>query len=147
MNWTLKGSSGPINHWILANDSSLIAELKYNRESNSFRLDAEDKRLFFLEKTGVLQKKMLLKTEYNVIAGEAHFIRNEKAGIILLEDSRLSFSMKDAYVYLLKKHKNIEHFFIDQMDKLKVFEFTSLLFSLVRIHEHHAKSHSKLMIA
>jgi len=69
MRWALTQSTNQLRSWQLK-ENEFIAALKYNKKAHSFRIAASDKRLFFIEKTGFLQNKFLVRTEYSVITGE-----------------------------------------------------------------------------
>ena len=113
------------------------AELKYNNDGHSFRLSAADKRLFFLERKGLFQNRMLLKTEYNIVVGEIHFTPNIQSGQLILDNEKFGFSVKGEELYLFSG--NHEHFraAITGLRQLDAFEFSALLFGLVRVSHQH----------
>lgn len=105
MKWALLQSTHQFRYWKLE-DESFSAELKYNKDAQSFRIASKDKRLFFLERTGFLHQKFLLRTEYSVIAGEVLPIKNRRSGIAVYENKKYSFLVKDDLLIVSDKKQD-----------------------------------------
>jgi hypothetical protein len=94
MRWTLKQSDPRLNYWEFeANETT--GHLKYNKQAHSFRISAGDKRLFFLERTGFLHHRYLLRTEYSVIAGEIYPAKNGYMGIAFIEGKKFRYELNN----------------------------------------------------
>jgi hypothetical protein len=91
--------------FLLTKDGEEIANFKYNRNSSSIRLHYSQKRLFFLSQEGLLQNKILLKTEYGVAIGENYYIKNHRKGILHLSDKKFHYTVEQNGVQLCDKKK------------------------------------------
>jgi hypothetical protein len=100
MRWNLTQSTGQFNRWKLEQNES--AEIKYNKESHSFRITANDKRLFFLDKTGFLQNRFLIRTEYNIIAGEI-LPKKSQSGLVIFENKKYNYLIQEDLVAVYSK--------------------------------------------
>jgi hypothetical protein len=100
MRWNLTQSTSQFNRWKL--EQTETAEIKYNKESHSFRIIASDKRLFFLDKTGFLQNRFLIRTEYNVIAGEI-LPRKPHSGLVIFENKKYNYLIKEDSIVVYSK--------------------------------------------
>jgi hypothetical protein len=128
MRWDLIKTLNDSHHWMLHDDDA-PAGLRYNKESHSIRLTTDDKRLFFLEKTGVLQSKMLLRTEYSVITGESYFGNNRLSGILVINENKYSFTVEKDHLKLFRRHHEmVTDTNIEGLGQLDLFEFSALLF-------------------
>jgi hypothetical protein len=128
MKWDLSASLNDSHHWTLNEDEIRIA-LKYNKEAHSIRLHSDDKRLFFLEKSGMLQRRMVLKTEYSVEVGEAHFEKNRHAGSLILNETKHVFKVIGENLQLFNHQKQLVfEIGIKDIEDLELFEFAALLF-------------------
>jgi len=144
MRWELNPLLNHFHHWTLFKNNP-IAELKYNKESRSMRLTAADKRLFFLERTGVFQTRILLKTEYSVVVGETHFIKNWSQGFLELDGNKFKFIVKNKQLSVFDRQKQlVAECTMEDLGKVDVYEFSALLFGLVRITQGHFKSKPEL---
>lgn len=130
MRWDLTNTLNDSNHWVL-NEDKAKAGLRYNKEAHSIRLNTDDRRLFFLEKTGVLQSNMLLRTEYSVVVGESYFGKNRLSGIMVVNENKYSFEVKDDRLKLFNKQKKevVSDIHIKYIQNLEQFEFAGLLFA------------------
>jgi hypothetical protein len=132
MRWALTHSTNQFQYWKLEQDE-LSAELKYNNQAQSFRLTAGDKRLFFIEKTGFLQNKFLIRTEYSVVAGTILPTKNRHSGIIIFENKKYNYFLKENLLALSSKKENpsmaIE---IADAATMGKSEFYALLFGTLR---------------
>jgi hypothetical protein len=141
MRWVLHHTMNQSNVWTM-NEPDANAELKYNKEGHSFRLKAGDKRLFFLERKGLFQNRMLLKTEYNVVVGETNFTRNGHAGQLEIDGEKFNFTIKGNELHLFNKdHKLVDITTINELSQLDMYELSALLFGLGRISHHQPVLH------
>jgi len=131
MRWNLTQSTDQFNRWKLQQNET--AEIKYNNESHSFRITANDKRLFFIDKTGFFQNKFLIRTEYSVIAAEILpkklnsgivIFENKKYNYYLTENSITIFRNKTDFSLSVEIHPNIV------LDEVQLY---ALLFSTLRV--------------
>lgn len=133
MKWVLHNTMNLSHFWSLQENDSR-AELRYNKESHSLRLNASDRRLYFMDRTGLFQSKVIFKTEYSVLVGECFFIRNREAGILVLDGEKFNFNIHGDHLQVLNRDKKmILDSCIDEMEQLDLYEFSALLFATVRI--------------
>ena len=86
MKWVLSHQSAEHHRWILQTDNGIVP-LTYNFSYRSIRVKSKTARLFFLEEAdGLFQKKVLLRSEYGVIMGEAQATHTAKGGTLLLNE-------------------------------------------------------------
>jgi hypothetical protein len=131
MRWNLTQSTGHFNRWRLEQNET--AEIKYNKESHSFRITASDKRLFFIDKTGFFQNKFLIRTEYSVIAGEI-FPKKMFSGIVVFENKKYSYVLKENSILLSSKKGGLALTVeLNTINKLDQPEFYALLFGTIRV--------------
>jgi hypothetical protein len=133
MRWVLKHSTTQLHYWKLE-ENETDAELKYNKEAHSLRIIADVRRLFFIERTGFLQHKFLLKTEYSLIAGEIYTSKNWNSGITVFEGKKFTYSLKENILTLSsKKDHQVFVIQIDSQELLNQFEFCALLWGSLKI--------------
>lgn len=146
MKWVLEHSTEQLQTWKLL-CHELPAELKYNCQTHVFRLHSAERRLFFLEKTGFVQTKLLLKTEYNIVIGELHFVKNWRSGVAAIEHHRYHYNFKDNSLHLQSfKNDEIYEVEIDSPSLLNQFNLAALIFSTCRLMEHSFKQHELLFV-
>jgi len=133
MKWILKQANDELQTWELTSNKP-FTELKYNQHAHSFRLHSGEKRLFFLEKTGFVQTKLLLKTEYSIVIGEIHFFKNYHSGVAIIEDHKYHYSFKESSLNL-QSFKDDETFSIEIDNALTQDQFSiaAIIFSSCRI--------------
>jgi len=130
------------DHWHLEGMVHPI-ELRYNSEARSFRLNYGQSRLYFLERIGFFQSKLLITTEYNVEAGACYFLKNRFAGILQLEDKKYEFRLNEDHISLSEKNKvAIGQVDIDTLGRLDHFEFGALLFAFANLQHIQKAKHS-----
>jgi hypothetical protein len=141
MNWNLANMLDGFHQWTL-NGYEGNVDFRYNREAQSMRLNADDKRLFFLEKKGMLQSKILLKTEYSVIVGESYFGRSRRTGLLTFDGKKYSFGFGPEGLSISDSHKeNIFNFDITGSTHADLYEFAAILFaSVIIMHKSIVKS-------
>jgi hypothetical protein len=140
MKWTLIKQVNQADHWLLE-DTEHPVELRYNSQARSFWLNTGQRRLYFLERTGFFQSKMLIAREYNVHAGECYFIRNRFAGILQIENNKYEFKVSGDHIKLSLKNKlPFGHITIKGPDTLDNFEFVALLFAFANLQQTHFKN-------
>jgi hypothetical protein len=133
MNWNLTNILDDFHQWTLTGYNANV-DFRYHSEAQSMRLNTDDKRLFFLEKKGILQSKILLKTEYSVVVGESYFGRNRRTGLLTFGAARYSFAFSSEGLSISDSHKeNIFNFDITTSTRPDLFEFSALLFASVII--------------
>lgn len=133
MRWALTQSTDQFHYWQLEQHES-FTELKFNRQAQSFRQIAGDKRLFFIEKTGFLQQKFLLRTEYSVVAGEVLPFKKWRSGIVVLDDKKYKFLLQyDLLIVSSKKRKFYLEIEITDSNALDQQELYALLFGALRV--------------
>ena len=130
MRWDLTKTANGLRHWKII-DEEPTAILKYNNEAHSIRLNSDDKRLFFLEKTGILHTRILLKTEYSVLAGVIHFEKNKSSGDFEVHEDKYVFHVTDNRLILLEKQKKkiLAGIDIKDLQELESFELSALIFA------------------
>jgi hypothetical protein len=145
MRWTLIQSTNQLHYWRLEQDE-YSTEIKYNHPAQSFRQTAGDKRLFFIEKTGFLRHKFLIRTEYSVIAGEILPLRNWHSGMVIFEEKKYHFFLKGCLLTLASKKQD---FFLSieiaDSNSLNPSEFYALLFGTVRVFTRTYKTATELV--
>lgn len=135
MKWVLKQSNDELQTWKLIGHEP-ATELKYNRQAHSFRLHSAEKRLFFIEKTGFVQTKLLLKTEYSIIIGEIHFFKDYHSGVAIIEDRKYHYSLKENFLNLQPFRDNESlHIEIDNSSAPDQFNLAALILSTCRVLE------------
>lgn len=132
MRWLLH-SSGQLHQWKSGN-GEVTGQIRYNKEAHTFRIDSSDKRLFFLERTGFLHHKFLLRTEYSIVTGEIHFARHGQNGICVFEDLKYDFKINNGELILRsKKEKKNFSVSLDSKENFDHFELCALIFATVKI--------------
>ena len=133
MKWVLEHLNDQLQTWQLSGHE-LTIELKYNCETHVFRLHAGERRLFFLEKTGFVQTKLLLKTEYSIVIGEIHFFKNWNSGVAIIDDHKYHYSFKQNSLHLQSFGDDEQYDLeIDNRSRLDQFNLAALIFSTCRI--------------
>jgi hypothetical protein len=133
MSWTRTQATNQLHCWKLI-DAEFPIELKYNKQVQSIRILADDQRLFFIERTGFLQHKLLLRTEYSVVTSEIHPAKNWHSGIVIFEGKKYHYLLQGNLLSLsLRKENASSGFEIDEVLSLDQFEFSALLFGTLRL--------------
>lgn len=113
----------------LVNGSTEIATIKYTAQSQSVRLQSNERRVFFLEEVGLLQSKILLKTEYGVQIGENYYTKQQHKGVLYLSKEKFSYSIEADAINI--RHKRQQMIFqLDNAIALNAQDVSALLFSL-----------------
>lgn len=132
MRWALTQTTKQFHCWKLEG-LDFSAEVKYNKEVHSFRIMADDKRLFFIERTGLLQQKFLLKTEYSVVLGETHS-RSWESGAAIYKGRKFHYTLKENLFIVVSRKQEVSFAIeIDNTLKHDPFEFCVLLFGTLKI--------------
>lgn len=134
MKWSLVSKMNNSNFWTLQDNEKLRAEMRYNRDAQSIRINAGDRRLYFLEQIGYLQNRMELKTEYSIVIGETYFNKDHLSGITILDGQKYSFTIEDDQLNLFENHRSKTTVSIEHLDQLDVYEFSALLFGFCISH-------------
>ena len=118
-------------NFTLSQDSNEIATIKYNAHSHSVRLHSNERRVFFLEQVGLLQNKILLKTEYGFEIGENYHIKHQHKGVFHLSKDKFSYSVEQNAIHISDKRKQLMgSFSFANATALDSYELATLLFSL-----------------
>ena len=133
MKWALIHVTNDLHFWKMDQDN-WSAELKYNQRAQTFRLAAGDKRLFFVERTGFLQSKFIVRTEYSQLIGEVHPGKNRRSGVATIENKRFNYLLAEHLLQLSGK-EGIISLAIDTNDitTLTTAELCALIFSTLRV--------------
>ena len=128
MKWELTKTLNGSDYWtLIGNDEKAI--LRFNEQANSIRLIRDNQRLYFMERKGVLQSKVMLRTEYSVVIGESFFGRNHLSGIVNLQQLKYSFRLNGDQLTLKNRNKEaVSELTIPGVKYLELFEFSALLF-------------------
>lgn len=133
MRWVLTETSIQFRVWKLES-VEFAAELKYNKKASSFRITADDKRLFFIEKKGMLQSRFIVRTEYSVSTGEVYPVHNWHSGMVTLENKKYNYRIKDNLLILsLKKEDFSAAIEVNEIEKTGQEEICALLFGTLRV--------------
>jgi len=132
MRWAITQTTKQYHSWKLEG-IGFSAEIKYNKDVHSFRVIADDQRLFFIERTGLLQQKFLLKTEYSVAAGEVHPTRSWQSGVAIFKEKKFHYALKGNLLILASRKQDFS--LAIEMDSINPdpFEFCALLFGTLKI--------------
>jgi len=118
------------NHFSFSKEDKVVADFKLNIHSSTFRLNAATKRLFFIESSGLLQNKTVLKTEYGVEIGEWITLRSIKNGFIKLNDQRLDYQIIGQQFRITNKKQIIVVCDFSNLKELEKLELAAILFSI-----------------
>lgn len=131
MRWNLTQPADQFNRWQL--EESETAEVKYNKESHSFRITASDKRLFFIDKTGFFQNKFLIRTEYSIIAAEI-LPKKMNSGVMVFDNKKYHYELTEHSITVSRNKDNfLLSFEIDDTTLLDQVQLFALLFSTLRV--------------
>ena len=106
MKWILSLASDDIHHWQLEHEQGVEC-LRFNRQWHSLRLTGTSKRLLFLRVQGLLQKKVLLQTEYGISLGETALADKLSAGQLTLNDQRFFYEVTTDQLFLFNTEKQL----------------------------------------
>lgn len=148
MKWVLTHQSAGYHRWLLS-EAEQPAQLTFNLQNNSLRIKAQKARLFFLELTEkFFGKKVLLRSEYGVVLGEAAWSGGRKRGTFWLNGGRYFYSWSHQRLSLFDKNK--KPLFDATVEcrkdtsRLEVFAF---LFSTAWLHSAESKKPEALLVA
>ncbi len=106
MKWVLSHATDGFHHWLLQQEEN-TRSLIFNIQRLSLRLIGITKRLFFLQVQGLLNKKILLRSEYGVVIGEAPFTSNPSPGQLTINGQKLFHRIEDQKLILLNSEKAV----------------------------------------
>lgn len=106
MKWILSHASDEIHHWQLESEKG-AQSLSFNHQWLSLRLSGTSKRLLFLRVQGLLQKRVLLQTEYGIALGETALADKLSAGPITLNEQKLFYEVKNDQISLFDSEKQL----------------------------------------
>lgn len=105
MKWVLLHQSGEHHRWMLQTDDGPV-HFTYNFQFRSIRIKSKTARLFFLEEAdGLFQKKVLLRSEYGVVMGEAQATHTAKGGTLLFNNEKFFYRWNEDRLLLLNRYK------------------------------------------
>ena len=140
MKWVLSQPSSDQHRWLL-HDEELQAQFIYHAALQSIRIKAKNNRLFFLELTGLLQKKIQLLSEYGIVVGET-WISNLKNGSLIIDEQKYFYHWNNDQLCIYDRKRilvaEISIEFSKGTDKLEQF---ALLFSIVWVISSNKKSY------
>ena len=93
MKWLLDQQTGNLAYNLHHQDRT-IAEAVYNPHVHSLRLYYSSKRVFFLERKGWFQTRVVFHNEYGLVVGETNYNRTEKEGVLQVGEKRFSYSLR-----------------------------------------------------
>ena len=128
MQWTLESKMNKSNFWILQHNEKSKAQLRYNREARSIRLQAGERRLYFLEQVWHANNKIELQTEYSIVIGEIQMNRERLSGNVIMDGQHYTFTTEKDQVHLQENTRTIKTVIIEDTSGLDFFEFSALLF-------------------
>ncbi|RYZ57344.1 MAG: hypothetical protein EOO14_11090 [Chitinophagaceae bacterium] len=128
MKWVLSHATDGLHHWLLQQEEN-TRSLIFNLQRLSLRLMGLTKRIFFLQVQGLLNKKILLRSEYGVVIGEAPFVSKPSPGQFTINGQKMYHRIEDEKLVLLNSQKAV----VGRSDLTTnsltdKFEFYSLLF-------------------
>ena len=106
MKWVLSQQSVDHHRWLLQ-DTQEQAHFTYHAQLHSIRIKAKNNRLFFLEVTGFLQKKIQLLSEYGVVLGEAYGTQPLKNGLLIIDGQKCLYRWANGRLCLYNKNKTL----------------------------------------
>jgi hypothetical protein len=106
MKWVLSHATDDIHHWQLQKENG-SKSLIFHQQRLSLRLSGLSKRLFFLNVQGFLKKKILLRTEYGIVIGEAPFAEKSLTGQLILNGQTFFYRLEKAQLFLLDSEKQL----------------------------------------
>ena len=128
MKWVLSHATDELHHWLLQQEEG-SRSLTLHLQRLSLRISGFSKRLFFLQVQGLLQKKILLCSEYGVVMAETAFAGEPHSGSLLINDERFFYEMEGGKLMLFDNEKNpVSDCEIAGDTSLSREEFYSLLF-------------------
>jgi len=135
MRWILSNHVNESNYWQLEGAAHSM-EIRYSKHAQSFRMNTGEKRLYFMERTGFFQSKLLITSEYHVMAAECYFFKSKFAGILLIHNEKYEFRADGYQLSVWRKDKILlGHTIIENLESLDIFEFGALLFSFTSIQQ------------
>lgn len=129
MKWILKNGEGYIHHWQIETEEP-VASVKYSEKSHSVRIDAQVRRLFFFEDTGVFIRKRLIKTEYGVVIGEC-YSKDKNTGYIFIDKKRIFYSLKNNRLVLYRGNTKLAKATIDTFQQIDDYEISAIGFAFL----------------
>jgi hypothetical protein len=128
MKWVLSHATDELHHWLLQQEEG-SRSLTINLQRLSLRLSGFSKRLFFIQVEGLLQKKILLRSEYGITIGETVFAEKALPGQLLFNGQKFSYRFESNRLALFDGEKNlVGECEIHQSTTFDKYEFYSVLF-------------------
>ena len=143
MKWILQNTQHLTHHWLLANDV-IKADLSYNREIHSVRLNCTEKRLYFLKPIkGLKTSGFFITNEYNFKEAECKLNKDHFSGSLALDNTMLRFEVNedDKLILFSPQKRLVSYNSIDDLRNLEAGEFSALIFACGYISlRHHTRA-------
>lgn len=105
MKWVLSHTTNELHRWLLQQEEG-SRSLTLHLQRLSLRLNGFSKRLFFLQVGGLLQKKILLRSEYGVVLGETIFADKSPFAPIIINGQKFFYQVEGTKLMLFDGEKN-----------------------------------------
>ena len=98
MKWVLvKHPYTAVQKFQLEDNNVVKAVLKFNQNQQSARINTgKEQKLFFLERSGIWNNKIIFKSGYGIERGKLSFDKNFHAGTVELEHKKFQFTIQDS---------------------------------------------------
>jgi hypothetical protein len=129
MNIRKEKSIGQSHFWRL-NTGSREVVLRYNEQSRSLRVIAEENYLFFFEETGFLRSRITVNNEYNLPVAVIHFNQNGQTGLLRWDNRRIQVDLVKGKMIFSEKSTSPTSVINIEIERevLKSCEWAALLF-------------------
>jgi hypothetical protein len=120
---------------------NLAAEVRYNSKTQSLRILAEEKSVFFLERVGLLRSRIVIKSEYGQNEGEVSFSSMRQGGTIQIHQRKYNFQYDKGSLQLLDDRQQPLVTLNEKVIKdIDLFELASLLFAALILSDNSVKA-------
>lgn len=124
---------GQLDSWQLSSETGDIL-FKYNKRLQTIRVNSGDRKVFFLEKSGLFHSRIRFTNEYSQPAGELQFDSHQSlSGTLAMPHEKFRFEKTVTRVLLYDRKKCLAGSL--QLDDRMVndsSEFAAILFAFVR---------------
>jgi hypothetical protein len=110
------------------------AEVRYNSKTQSLRILAEEKHVYFLERTGLIRTRITVHSEYGQHEGEIFFSSMRQGGTIRIHEHKFSFQYRQGTLFLQDENNEpIASLSESVVKDTDLFELSGLLFAAVKL--------------
>lgn len=121
--WSIKGKNAS-------------AEVRYNSKTQSLRILAEEKHVYFLERTGLIRTRISVHSEYGQHEGEVLFSSVRQGGTIRILDHKFSFQYRQGALLLQDENNEPIASLSERVVKdADLCELSGLLFAAVKLSQ------------